>query len=313
MTIAPAALPPPWPRADVALPDRTLSVRHGPATAAGAEPAVFLHGLGGSALNWTDLMAALSPWLEGWAPDLSGFGWSPPPRDGDMTPAGHARGVAELIGHLAVGPVHVFGNSMGGAVAVQLAARHPELVRTLTLVSPALPTLRTRRTNAHLPVVALPGVGERLVARYSQQLDAATRTRSTLDFCAYDPSRIPAQRVREEVEQSQARDHLPYAMDAFLASLRGLMATYWDAGRDRPWRLAERVVAPTLAIYGRADPLVDSRAAYRVNRHFRDASVVVVPDSGHIAMMEQPALVAAAWRTFLGSRGGASSGATAAR
>ena len=46
----------PWPRADVALPDRTLSVRHAPGLTEGLPSAVYVHGLGGSALNWTDLM-----------------------------------------------------------------------------------------------------------------------------------------------------------------------------------------------------------------------------------------------------------------
>jgi pimeloyl-ACP methyl ester carboxylesterase len=297
-------LVPPWPAADVSLPDRTLSVRHATNGGPDAEPAVMLHGLGGSSLNWTDLMAAMGDRLDAYAPDLNGFGASPPPRDGDYTPAGHARGTAALIEHLGIGPVHLFGNSMGGAVALQLAARRPDLIRTMTLISPALPTLRARRTNAHLPVIAIPGIGERLVARYQGRLDAETRARATIDFCAFDARRIPEQRVREEVEQVRARDHLPYVTDAFLASLRGLMATYWDTGRDRPWRLAERVAAPTLVVYGREDPLVDSRAATRVTRHFRDAHVVVVPDSGHVAQMEHPELVSQAWRTFLGRRTG---------
>jgi pimeloyl-ACP methyl ester carboxylesterase len=259
----------------------------------------MVHGLGGSSLNWTDLMDAMGDRLTSWAPDLNGFGWSPPPRDGDYSPAGHARGMAELIEELGVGPVHLFGNSLGGAVALQLAARRPDLVRTLTLVSPALPTLRARRSNAHLPVIAIPGVGERLVERY-QRVDAETRTRATIDFCYYDGTRVPEQRLREAVEEVARRDHLPYLSDAFLSSLRGLLATYWDAGPNRPWRLAARVEAPTLVVYGREDRLVDSRAATRVTRHFRDAHVVVVPDSGHVAQMEHPELVSAAWRTFLG-------------
>ena len=50
-----------------------------------------------------------------------------------------------------------------GAIAVQLAARRPELVRTLTLVSPALPRIGIRRTNVHLPVIATPGLGTTLL------------------------------------------------------------------------------------------------------------------------------------------------------
>ena len=98
------------------LAQRALSVRHRPG-APGAEPAVMIHGLGGSSLNWTDLMVGLSDRLDSSAVDLAGFGESPPPRDGDFSPLGQARGIADLIQEKYSEPVHLFGNSLGGAVA----------------------------------------------------------------------------------------------------------------------------------------------------------------------------------------------------
>ena len=93
-------------------------------------------------------------------------------------------------------------------------------------------------------------------------------------------------------------DRRPYAAEVFTRSLRGLLRTYADVGPDRPWRLAERVTCPTLLVYGRKDPLVDSRSAYRATQHFPDAHVVVLPDCGHVAQMEHPEFVAAAWERF---------------
>lgn len=290
----------PWPRADLLLPRRTLSVRHAEGVGFGLPPAVMVHGLGGSSLNWTDLMGLLRGQVDSWAVDLGGFGWSPPPRDGNMTPSGHARSVADFVEYLDAGPVHLFGNSLGGAVALQLAARRPDLVRSLTLISPALPSLYPTKGNAHLPVIAVPGVGERLVPRFLEA-PAEARVQGTIDLCYADPSRVSPQRLAESVEEVRSRDHLPYATDAFLRSLRGLLKTYLDAGPNRPWRLAERVQCPTLVIYGRKDPLVDARSAHKVTRHFRDAHVVVLPDSGHVAQMEHPEFVAAAWERYIGS------------
>jgi pimeloyl-ACP methyl ester carboxylesterase len=287
-----------WPREDRTLPDRTVSVRHADGLAAGLPTAVFVHGLGGSSLNWTDLMGRLQPYVDGWALDLGGMGYSPPPRDGDMSPAGHARGVAELIDAIGNGPVHLFGNSLGGAVALQLAARRPDLVRSLTLVSPALPSLFATKSNFHLPVIAVPGVGERLVPKYLES-DAGGRVRGTIDVTFADPARVSPERIAEAIAEVEERDHLPYASDAFLRSLRGLLKTYLDVGPNRPWKLAERVTCPTLVVYGRKDPLVDPRSAHRVTKHFRDAHVVVLPDSGHVAQMEHPEFVAAAWERFL--------------
>src|SRR5215469_1862722 len=71
----------PWPGALVQTAAADVFVRSGP-DRAGSEPAVFVHGLGGSALNWTDLMGQLSdatedPALAAEALDLPGFGFSP--------------------------------------------------------------------------------------------------------------------------------------------------------------------------------------------------------------------------------------------
>lgn len=289
---------PAWPHEDVMLARRTLAVRHAPGAIPGLPTAVYVHGLGGSSLNWTDLMHALQPHVDGWAVDLGGFGYSPPPRDGDMTPAGHARSVVDLIEHLGGAPVHLFGNSMGGAVALQLAARRPDLVRSLTLISPALPSLTLTRSSAHLPVIAVPGVGERLVAKFMETTDVATRVQGSIDVTFADSARVPAERIEEARAMLAEHDRHPYAADAFLSSLRGLLRTYADVGPNRPWKLAEQVACPTLVVYGRKDPLVDSRSAHRVTKHFRDAHVVVLPDSGHVAQMEHPEFVVAAWERF---------------
>ena len=281
--------------------------------------AVMIHGLGGSSLNWFELLGALEADLEAIAVDLPGFGSSPPPRDGDYSPRGHARHVAELLDHLdrtggsaresanrsgsAGDPPgwHVFGNSLGGSVAVHLAAARPDLVRSLTLIAPALPARRLRRGTVHMPVIAIPGLGERLVSRYLQ-LPVERRVDDTVRSVFGDPQRMPDERRRMTVDEVSRRDGLPYVADATLSSLRGLIATFVDAGPQRPWRLAERIEVPVLAVYGQRDQLVDAKAAHRVTRHFPDAHVVVLPDSGHVAMMEHPVEVAAAWRRFIAPR-----------
>jgi len=295
-----AALPSPWPRTDVLVPNGTLSIREAaPLDPAIAEPALFVHGLGGNATNWTDLMALLRDRVEGVAVDLPGFGWSPPPRDGDFTPRRSAASLADLVAARFDGrPVHLFGNSMGGAIAVQLAARHPHLVRTLTLVSPALPKVGLRRSNVHLPVIAAPGLGTTLMRRYLT-LDAATRARATVDICFADPASVPLDRMNEAVQEVRRRDALPYVGDAFVQSLRGLLATYLDRSDERPWRLAEGITCPTLLVYGRADKLVDPIHAH--TKAFPDVRVLVLPHAGHVSQIEQPLLVSDAWRDLLRS------------
>lgn len=292
----------PFDRHEVLLKQRTLSYRHAPSTTPGAPRAVFLHGLGGSALNWTDLMGRMDHQLDCYALDLHGFGASPPSRDGDMSPLGHARAVADFIVEQDLGPVHLFGNSMGGAVALQLAARRPDLTRSLTLISPALPSVRyATKGNIHLPVISLPGVGERLIPKFVETTSPEQRAQATIDGCFADPARMPEDRFSEAIEEIRMRDSRPYAHDAFLQSLRGLLRTYLDVGPNRPWKLAQRVNAPTLLVYGRKDPLVDPRSAHRATKYFPNAHIVVLPDSGHVAQMEHPEFVEAAWDRFIGS------------
>jgi len=293
-----ADLPQPWDRTEIVVPNGTLAIRSAPPVAdSAAEPALFIHGLGGSATNWTDLMALLRDRVDGVAVDLPGHGWSPPPRDGDYSPRRTAASLVDLVTARFDGqPVHVFGNSMGGAVALQCVALRPDLVRTLTLVSPAMPKIGVRRGNAHLPVIATPGLGVRLYRRYLS-VEPAMRAKATVDVCFADPASVPAERMEQAVAEVQRRDGLPYAGDAFISSLRGLLATYLDRSNERPWKLAEAVTCPTMLVYGRRDKLVDPIHAH--TKAFPDVRVLVLPHAGHVAQIEQPVLVAEAWRYLL--------------
>jgi pimeloyl-ACP methyl ester carboxylesterase len=281
----------------VDLPAGTVRLRSCPGPP-GAADAVLVHGLGGSSLDWTDLLLELSSDVQTIAPDLPGFGGSPPPTGGDYRPAAMAEVVGQLVEASCHGSAHLIGNSMGGAIAVLLAARRPELVRSLTLISPAMPQHTAMRTNIHLPVLTVPKVGEAVLARYLA-LDPAVRAQASIDMCFADPGRIHPQRLAEAVAEVQDRTAAPHASEAYLKSLRGLLATYRDAGEARPWRLAERVRCPVLVLYGRQDRLVSSRGAARASRHFARARVVVLPDAGHVAMQEHPDRVAALWREFV--------------
>ena len=285
-----------WPGELVDVDQRTMFVRHAPPTCPDPEPAVFIHGLGGSATNWTELMDLLRDELDGIAVDLPGFGQSPPPPDGDYSPKAHAHAVATLVRQrFGDRRVHVFGNSLGGATALQLAAHFPELVRSLTLISPALPDRVPRRTNIHMPVVAVPRLGEGLTKQVMKR-STEWRINASLDISFSNPKRINPQRYADMVEEADSRNAYDYTTAAMLASLRGLMATYFDRSGQRPWKLAESITVPVVLIYGRDDKLVNPKVAFKVTKVFPNARVVILSDSGHLSQVEQPELVAEAWR-----------------
>jgi pimeloyl-ACP methyl ester carboxylesterase len=287
-----------WPGELVTTGSRSLFVRRAAPTAPGAEAAVLVHGLGGSSTNWTDTMGLLRDRLDCHAPDLPGFGRSPVPADRDYGLEAHAAAVVDLIGSVADGPVHLLGNSLGGTVAVVAAARRPDLVRTLTLVSPALPVRRPRLSNVHLPLASVPGLGRRLAAGLAR-LPVERRVRMAIALCFADPSRVPPDRFEAAVAEATRRAGLPHSDDAMLASLRRLLLAYLRRGDGSLWATAGRVTAPTLLVYGQRDRLVAPATGTRAARTFPRARLVLLPDSGHVSQMEHPEVVAREVRRLL--------------
>ncbi|MDK0522047.1 alpha/beta hydrolase [Streptomyces sp. ML-6] len=287
----------------VALPGLTLTVRSRPPERAGLPPALFVHGLGGSSQNWSALMPLLQDVVDGESVDLPGFGCSPPPDDGNYSVTGHARAVIRFLDAGERGPVHLFGNSLGGAVATRVAAVRPDLVRTLTLVSPALPEIRVQRSAVPTGLLALPGVAA-LFARMTREWTAEERTRGVMALCYGDPTRVSEEGFREAVAEMERRMELPYFWDAMARSARGIVDAYTLGGQQGLWRQAERVLAPTQLVYGGRDQLVSHRMARRAAAAFRDARLLTLPDAGHVAMMEYPEAVAQAFRELLDECGG---------
>ena len=113
----------------------------------GAPARVFVHGLGGSSTTtWSGLAPILEPTgRRSLLVDLFGHGRSDGPGDFGYTLAEHADTVADVVDSAIGAPVDVVGHSMGGAVSIVLAARRPDLVRSLLLVEPNLdPGLASR-------------------------------------------------------------------------------------------------------------------------------------------------------------------------
>ena len=274
-----------------------LCVRRVPGGA--GEPALYVHGLGGSSTNWTDLGLLLSDVLDGVALDLPGFGRSAPPADYRLDT--HVRAVVAFLEADGRGPVHLFGNSLGGAVVTRLAAERPDLVRTLTLVSPALPVWVPRRgTDPRVAVPAVPLLGG-IVQRQLGKVPSDKRARGLIEFVFADPSTVPPQRWRETAEEIERRRGLPWYDEALIRSLRGLLVAYLGRGKRALWRQAREISVPTLIIWGKRDRLVSVSLARKASRLFQNARVVLLPHCGHVSQMEDPERVAAEVRALLAS------------
>jgi pimeloyl-ACP methyl ester carboxylesterase len=272
----------------------SLHVRRTPGTAAAT--VVYVHGLGGSSTNWTDLAALLSPFAAGVAVDLPGFGLSEPGPGFDFSLEAHADVVASFVNGLDAGPVHLVGNSMGGAVALLVAARRPELVRTLTLISPAMPDRRPdpRRLSDPMMVLAyLPLIGRRARRRLAS-FGPRERAAQVIKLCFAHPEAFPSHRMDELVEEHAARAGLKWADAAMSQSTLGIFRTWFARGSASLWSIAPLVSAPTLVVWGTEDRVISVRRAARTATALPHGRLLVLPRTGHVAQMERPIAVAKA-------------------
>lgn len=272
----------------------TLHARHteGPA---GAPVLLHVHGLGGSASNWTDLATSLQNRFGSIALDLPGWGLSDPAPDGDYSIAAAARWVTAAIEALAPsGPVHLVGNSLGGLISIRVAAHRPELVRTLTLISPAVPGFEaTTDADPRMALLALPYIGTRIQQRINGA-DFMARARMSAELCFAHPESIPDYRIEQQAEEIEARAGFPWAVPAFSGSLRSIVAVHLHRMKDNPWRLAAGLQMPTAVIWGDKDRLVPVKRAAKLAGVIPDARLHVLENVGHTAQLEVPGVTAEA-------------------
>jgi pimeloyl-ACP methyl ester carboxylesterase len=293
--LPPLADPPPYPGHDVVAAGQLVHVRETPGPD-GATPACYVHGLGGSSTNWTELAHQLAGHAPGFALDLPGFGRTRPPEHRDLSLTAQADVVVDTIRTCARGPVHLVGNSMGGAIALLVAEAHPELVRTLTLISPAVPDLRLdlkRVADPRLLLAYLPWVG-RPARRSLAALTPQQQARQLLELCFADPDRASAARLALALDEFAERAAMPWAGAVMNAAFLGLLRS-WLAPRGKSlWTIASRIQAPALVVWGDSDRLVTVRRGPRTARTLPHGRLLVLPRTGHVAMMERPVTVARA-------------------
>lgn len=281
-----------WPGRHVQIGEQRLHVR---VTPGDGEPALFVHGLGGSAHNWTDFAAVLRERLAIESIDLPGHGHSGPASSYALQ--AHADAVIAYIEHSDRGPVHLAGNSMGGAISVLVAAQRPDLVRTLTLVSPAVPDNRLRafplKDDKAAAILVLPGVGEAIVRRFNAKIPIEKRVARTIKLCFADPSRYPQARREESAAEVRERDAYAWSIPAVLRSMRGLAVAQF-LRRKVGWSTLEQIKAPTLVVWGDTDRLVAPDLAPYVAAAIPDSRLLFLEDVGHTAMMEVPEVTARA-------------------
>ncbi len=251
---------------------------HGP-PAAGAATVVFAHGLLWSCHLFERQVEALAPRYRCVTFDFRGHGRSQVTRDGyDMDSL--AADAADLVAALGCAPCHFVGLSMGGFVGMRLAARHPALIRSLTLLETSAdpePEANRRRYRRLNLVARWLGLG--VVAKPVMRIIFGRK------FLA-DPA-------REALREQCRRDLVANRRLGITRAVVGVI------DRQSVFRELDRITAPTLILVGDQDLATPPEQAERIHARIAGSRLQVIPGAGHTSTIEEPAAVNAAIAAFL--------------
>jgi pimeloyl-ACP methyl ester carboxylesterase len=252
-------------------------------TAGTGDPVLFLHGFLFDGRQFAAQVDALRDRYRCVSVDFRGQGRSAPGRGGYQVEQ-HVADVLTVIRKLGLAPVHLVGLSMGGFVAMRIAARQPDLVRSLTLLN----------TSA----------AEHARAKFPKQLVLAAIARAT------------GVRLRPIVAGVEGELYGPaFRADPASAAERAAWRRRWAAADRaalvrtllgfmiRPDIRDELgdVSVPTLVIAGAEDASLPPRLSRDISARIAGSTLVELPGVGHSAPIEDPAAVTRAIEDFLGA------------
>jgi pimeloyl-ACP methyl ester carboxylesterase len=195
-----------------------------------------------------------------------------------------AADAAALIRALGVQPVHFVGLSMGGFVGMRLAARQPELIRSLVLLDTSADVEPPENLPRYRMLTLIERwLGPRLVAGAVMKIMHGATVRA-------DPTRAA------ELKAVKAR---------FIATGRvgAVRAVNGVLGRKGIQGELGNIRAPTLVMVGEEDTATVPAKAEAIVRDVKGARLVRIPKAGHLSPIDNPGFVTQQLSSFLGSSG----------
>ncbi len=257
---ATAQYPPPMP------PEKTIlvfgqSIRY---YEAGQGPnVIFIHGLGADATSWATNIGAFSEKYHVYALDQIGFGYSDKPLI-EYKIETFVEFLGAFMQALNIPKATLVGNSLGGWISVEFAARHPEMVEKLVLVDAA--GLSPEGGVLRLPVNLNPA--------------SLAETRKVLEIIVYNKQWVTEELVRRSFERRMKSG------DGY--TIQRVLAGIFAGGQYEDQRVGS-IHAPTLVLWGRDDALTPLTLGGRYQKAIPGATLLVLDQCGHIPQVEKPA------------------------
>ncbi|MCO1577326.1 alpha/beta hydrolase [Crossiella sp. SN42] len=242
------------------------------------EPMILIPGLGLDHTYYALGVPALSAELRTIAVDLRGVGRSTKDEDVEYSVRLWAEDIALLIEHLGLAGAHVLGTSLGGSIALALAARHPAKVRSLIAVGAF--------SELNLSVELNYSLRKRLIAKLGMSEDVA-------DFIALwimTPGFLESEAGREVAANIRAgvRENSPEIYRAFLDAILAL-GRREPGGAVPPLTAAlSSITAPTLVACADNDHFIPAELSALIHRAIPHSKFVEVSGGGHIPFIEAP-------------------------
>lgn len=247
-------------------------------------PLLLLHGTASSLHTWEGWVRALQSKRRVITVDLPGFGLTGPTAAGDYSDAAYTDFVLAFMDQLKLRQVVLGGNSLGGAIAWQVALRAPSRVKALVLVDAGGYAFQPEQVPLGFQLASLPLVRDVFKSVLPRQV-----VRESLRSVYGDPGKVSDALVDRHFEltvREGNRDALMQRMDQF----------------DREGRQAARITQlqlPTLILWGGRDRLIPPRWGQQFAKDIADSQLTVFDSLGHMPHEEDPQTSAAVLSAFL--------------